>query len=372
MNYAFKGVEDFLLRPATKLSRKSERGTEIDFELATRLAQARQSFTLLILAQDSSEEARRVVRFHQRLLLSFANRPPSRKTGGESNRKLAVGWLLKFLQNDHAQHFDFNALWPDLLRPEIAKKVSDCISSLREMIFQAKIDDPLANLLIQILSNIQDLRFSLTFAVANAVDAYCDKLALLSTTSSSRDQIADEIMALLIQLNIDIPQTFDYYVKNFNAALTKMDSDQDRLNLAALYLKKISQTPLSLHTQVDSGRLKTLLMEWLFDEIQYIERRLVTTPQQETSDPKSGTFKLTVDLSVAQLAFIARTFVESGVIQNKNTTEMVSFFSKFVKTKRSGSVSQESLRIKYYDVESGTKDSVRSLLHNAIGYINKT
>lgn len=75
-------------------------------------------------------------------------------------------------------------------------------------------------------------------------------------------------------------------------------------------------------------------------------------------------------MSVSQFALFTKAFVESGVIQNKNVSELIRFLSKFVKTKRSGTISPESLRIKYYDVESSTKDAVKNLLHTAIGYIN--
>ena len=75
-------------------------------------------------------------------------------------------------------------------------------------------------------------------------------------------------------------------------------------------------------------------------------------------------------MSVSQFALLTRSFVESGVIQNKNIAELIRFLARFVKTKRSGTISPESLRIKYYDVETSTRDAVKNLLHTAIGYIN--
>ena len=81
-------------------------------------------------------------------------------------------------------------------------------------------------------------------------------------------------------------------------------------------------------------------------------------------------FKLEFNMSVSQFAYFIKAFVESGVIQNKNTSELMRFLSKFVKSRRSESIGYESFRAKYYNVENSTKDSVKNLLHTTIGYIN--
>jgi hypothetical protein len=75
-------------------------------------------------------------------------------------------------------------------------------------------------------------------------------------------------------------------------------------------------------------------------------------------------------MSVSQFAYFIKTLTETGVIQNKNVSELIRFLAKFVKTKRSENISYESFRIKYYNAEDNTKGAVRNLLHTAIGYIN--
>jgi hypothetical protein len=82
-------------------------------------------------------------------------------------------------------------------------------------------------------------------------------------------------------------------------------------------------------------------------------------------------FKLNFDLSVSMLAYMFRAFTETGVIQNKNASELIRFLTKYAKTKRSESISYESFRIKYYSVESGTKDAVKKMLQSIINFINK-
>ena len=81
-------------------------------------------------------------------------------------------------------------------------------------------------------------------------------------------------------------------------------------------------------------------------------------------------FKLNFDISVSHLAFLFRAFIEAGVIQNKNTSELIRFLSKYVKTKKQESISFESFRIKYYSVESGTKDAVKKTLQSVLNFIS--
>ena len=65
-------------------------------------------------------------------------------------------------------------------------------------------------------------------------------------------------------------------------------------------------------------------------------------------------------MSISQFAYFIRTFIEAGVIQNKNISELIRFLVRFVKTKRSENIAYESFRMKYYNVESSTKNSVKT------------
>jgi hypothetical protein len=85
----------------------------------------------------------------------------------------------------------------------------------------------------------------------------------------------------------------------------------------------------------------------------------------------SKDFKLNFNLSVSHLAFLFKAFIETGVIQNKNTSELIRFLTKFVKTKKSEAVSYESFRIKFYNAETGTKDAVKKTLQLLLNYMNK-
>lgn len=76
-------------------------------------------------------------------------------------------------------------------------------------------------------------------------------------------------------------------------------------------------------------------------------------------------------MSVAQAAYLVKVFIETKLILNHNITELLKFLSRFLITKRSESISYDSLRSKYYNVELTTRESVRSILLKMITIIDK-
>ena len=91
----------------------------------------------------------------------------------------------------------------------------------------------------------------------------------------------------------------------------------------------------------------------------------------KTESQIKGDFKIIFDLSVSQLAYVFKILIDTGIIRNKNISEVIRFLSRFVKTKRAEAVSYESLRIKFYNTESGTKDTIRKTFQSLLSYINK-
>ncbi len=142
----------------------------------------------------------------------------------------------------------------------------------------------------------------------------------------------------------------------------------------AFQLKTINQIPETTGLSFDPGfkPLRIQLSEWILEEVQFLERKrdLTTSSQVAEKEFAKKDFKLEFDMSVSQFAFFIKSFIETGVIRNKNISELIRFLARFVKTKRSENISYESFRIKYYNVENTTKDSVKSTLHSAIGFIN--
>lgn len=82
-------------------------------------------------------------------------------------------------------------------------------------------------------------------------------------------------------------------------------------------------------------------------------------------------FKLNTKLSVPQLAYLTKIFIESGVLQNRNQREVLKFLAQFVRTKKAENISAESLRSKFYNVEENTKETVKDVLIGLLNHIRR-
>ena len=177
----------------------------------------------------------------------------------------------------------------------------------------------------------------------------------------------------LIRINFNDPKFFKFCTGFISSAIQIRETLSDRIDQCAYFYKVVNQTTVIHDVAFDSSvsSIKDQLLEWLSHELDYLHHK-----QHLQLSPKEGgliktDFKIIFDLSVSQLAYLFKIFSEVGIIQNKNTSELIRFLAKFVKTKKAESVSYESLRIKYYNNENGTKDAVKKTFHSLLNYINK-
>lgn len=148
----------------------------------------------------------------------------------------------------------------------------------------------------------------------------------------------------------------------------------EKVEQLAYFLKKFSQQQPLPDLSFDPAYppITAQMVNWLSNEMEYLKtRRQLRSALSVNDDGLSSEFKLDFSISVSQLACLFRIFVETGVIQNRNASELARFLSKFAKTKKSEAISYDSFRIKFYNVESGTKDAVRKMLQILLQYMNK-
>ncbi|HEY0654035.1 MAG TPA: hypothetical protein VGD65_12940, partial [Chryseosolibacter sp.] len=72
-----------------------------------------------------------------------------------------------------------------------------------------------------------------------------------------------------------------------------------------------------------------------------------------------------------QLAYLAKVLMGSKVILNDNVTQVLQFLARHSTTKRSEAISYGSIRGKFYDTETSTKESLRQVLQKMIQHIDK-
>jgi len=383
VDYEFRNIES-LIRNAISLSGKSKKSLNQQF-VATRTAvakekaRARNSLAIQAATLGCKDQIMLYIRYHQHSVASFIDELHSLRRGKNPSLSSEVFFfndqlndLLNFIQHEFDMYFDWRAKLPQPTHEDAIRKLSSGQKQLTEILSTRQVQPDLVTLIdttIQKAMQRDELRYDRQSYISEMIKeiiALFDGRPLQDPNTETR--------TLLISLNFNSVQFFEYYTRFFRSDFTADEIDLDLTEKLALHFKTINQ---SVHRPgkaygVHAPTIKDQLSCWLSEEIQYVQSRGKPRPfKKKNEDEFSGRdFKIEFDMSVSQFALLTRSFVESGVIQNKNIAELIRFLARFVKTKRSGTISPESLRIKYYDVENSTRDAVKNVLHTAIGYIN--
>lgn len=192
---------------------------------------------------------------------------------------------------------------------------------------------------------------------------------------SNDEEYENELIRALIFVNFNNIRFVQYCVKRMKVALEKRFQIVDKIELLALCLKRINQTPirrgLALHRNNPS--IKTLLSQWVLEEICFWEKKLqLQAPFGKNTNYLVDTnIKIVTELSVSQLACFIRLFVETGTITNKRKEDIFEYYVKHYQSKKVESIEYGSFRSKYYGIKELTKESVKDLLIKMLNELRK-
>jgi len=78
-----------------------------------------------------------------------------------------------------------------------------------------------------------------------------------------------------------------------------------------------------------------------------------------------------VNVSVDALSIFIRAAKDAGMINNRNVTSLLKVVAKFFRTPHIGSISPESLRVKYYEPENRSIETIENMLHGMLKQLKK-
>lgn len=373
----------------TVQSTSNEQFNQVRKAVAEESSRIKNTFVLKVLSVEQNL-VERFIRYHQQALINLLDNlvetlsitDEGRSINKESHLKEFVKFscneleeILRFIQNHFQSHFDLDVPVPELLRERALKAVKESSILLEGNLSKFEIDPALFSICVSAMTDfLKESGLRITYRKVNWVKELITEFLQLSQFSQEGALLNSEIQAVLLHLNYNRTPYLKYCTDIMNRELLVAETLSDKLEKLAFYHKVVNQSVVKPDFVYDlsSPSLKERLSDWILEEILYLERKqqLSMTFPGPAEDQVKKDFKLVFDMSVSQFAYFIKTLTETGVIQNKNISELIRFLSKFVKTKRSESISHESFRIKYYNPEENTKGAIRNLLHTAIGYIN--
>jgi hypothetical protein len=118
--------------------------------------------------------------------------------------------------------------------------------------------------------------------------------------------------------------------------------------------------------------IKEQVGTWISEELLYLDKQkelMILGDGSEDEPPNHE--KIQTTLSVADLSLFVKLLLESKMISNKNPSELMRLVARNFKTDRNDDISENSIRNKYYTVESGTLTSMREAMEGLIKLVKQ-
>jgi len=282
--------------------------------------------------------------------------------------------LLHFVERHFAKYFDQDSKAPDGYLALAKKEAQTAIEKIRPALLQNNADEKILLLMLQVLQNIVATKPERGITFRKAIYAKEMQKELFRLIEKNQaGNISEELRQIMYYLNYNSIKVVTYHAHYISSLLESAETRTEKIEKLSLVMKTISQAQIKpgIRYNPNAPGLKDQLTEYISVEMEYQERlqRLNAASSQRPDNPLSG-FKLKFEASVAQLAYLFKIFIETKLIVSNNLTQTLQFLVLHAVTKKAENVSFASIRAKYYNVESSTKESVRGILASMIQYID--
>jgi hypothetical protein len=379
VRYELKGLEHLLSKAQGTLARKSRVETRLAYTTETERIKERLVCEACSFADD--HHLGRYIRFHQEALTRLMDKTQllSKDSGIKSHQKdfyhsflLTLDELLSFIERYFSNYFDWDARAPATRVEKASREIQITTIRLHDELARQQADEQLVGLLLHTPRKIiqgqgrisfHDLRYAL--AIQNELTARLE--------ANPGQAVNETLREVMLTMNCNDEMCFANFRAYIEEQLTSAESPTGKINTLSFLLKSINQTHArpGMYGSRDLPPLKTRLSNYLLEEVEHAERLIRS---EGTSHSLNGhpNFTLKSGASVAQLAYLVRVFMETRILLDDNVTRVLSLVAKSITTRHAGTISYGSIRSKYYDVESGTRASVRNMLQNMIHHIDKS
>jgi hypothetical protein len=344
-------------------------------DLDDECSKVKRAFRHQVVSFENERLVKRYFHFHQESLIDLINTLHAEQHGSASILQSVLdrlAGLLRYLEEHFPEYFNQDMKMPVIYFDVIKAELDDFGVLLSRKFITTKTDTALIQVLKNSFSGFDSPKGSFTFRQYYYLKLLKINIESLDTSGESSFSTID-LLRLLMHCNFNTESFSSYILKFMASTVDQAATIEEKLGQLTYYLKLSNQEMSNQAIAFNYARtaISVQVADWLSQELMYLKtkQQLMSTANAEDIVPTE--FKLNFDLSVPHIAYLFRAFTETGVIQNKNVSELIRFLTKYVRTKRSESISYESFRIKYYSTESGTKDAVKKALQTVLNFINK-
>ncbi|MEO5602511.1 MAG: hypothetical protein ABIR06_16435, partial [Cyclobacteriaceae bacterium] len=338
MRCEFENIESLIGKVLALSTFKGEDSKKILDSIGLECERIKKAFNQLVLSAEEEKKVRRYFHFHQESLVRLINKihPPARpKAAGllAAIKNLLVD-LHDTFKSQFAEFFDDNGQMPDFLKEDALFELGRSADSLREKFISSSLDPQLFDLVVNSFRALEVVSYQKLHYIRHLQQ----RLLRVDISINDPDLLRQDFCKVLVNCNYNAGEFFEYYTGFVKKALINCETLSDRIDLVSWFLKGCYQEQCLQNLAFDRHfqPIHVQLAEWLSHELDYYRQKqqLLTLPDLREHGLDKD-FKLNFDISVSQLAYLFKAFIDTGVIRNKNTSQLIRFLVKFVKTKKS-------------------------------------
>lgn len=376
-----------LISSGDQTIRDEKQGVTLKEAVRQEVERIKQTFVHEVFSFEDERHLERYIQYHQQALIRLMDKVAlfiNSENPSDQQRKQfyeifypGLEELLLFVERHFTKYFDQDAKAPEGYIDIARKDAKINIKRLQKAFAAKAIDQRLVDLLFHILKKIIDCKSDqgTTYRKVMYAKEVQKELSRLIERESQVQDWDDELRQVMYYMNYNSVKVLTYHAHYISSLLDQAETRAEKIEKLSFVLKKINQAQVKpgIRYNPNGLPLRDQLNNYVTEEIDYQERlqQLNSGAPDKSSDSFLPGFKLKFEASVSQLAYLLRLFMETKVILNNNLSQVLHFLVKYIITKRSETISYGSFRSKFYSVDTGTKESVRSMLVSMIQYIDR-
>lgn len=384
INYELQELERILAAEKPKVGNEASDG-QLREKIAAEVERIKKTLVYEVFHFEDERHLERYIQYHQQALIRLidkTNFSMSENISVTQNKLYEILYnafdeLLTYVERHFTKYFDQDVKAPDGYLAAARKDAQANIEILQKSFTDANADKRLVELLFRVVNRIIKVDPEMTITYRNTIYAkeMQKELFRVIERHAAETDINEELRHVMYYLNYNSVKVLTYHAHHINALLDTLETRGEKIEKLSFILKNINQAQVKpgIAYNLRSASLKSQLGNYISEELDYHERlqQLSNRSSASSGDSFLEGFKLKFEASVSQLAYLLRVLVGTKIILNTNITQVLQFLVRFVITKKSEALSYASFRTKFYNVESGTKQSVRNMLLSMIHYIDK-
>lgn len=338
--------------------------------VAVEIARVKQRLLDKVLTIEGEDAIRRFLHIHQYALISIMDEVaehPDHYAAFDCHEQLEG--LLSFFRQHFPDYFNHQATAPLMHVAAIRADINVSAPRLARMLESASADPYILEVVLYPLKSLAAAQTKVpSFNRIRHIRYILTHLEKISARGSKGDDLNAQLLQMLLYLNYNSKKTFIQLIAYIDLFLRADVDTQQKIDYLSGLRKEVNQATVKPGTGYHdhAPTLKSQLANYVTEELDYLRAMKDRQKSPEDKPGFPGAFKVKLDLSVAQLGCLLRLFTGTGLIDCGNTLALIRFVACNFETRKAGAISAESLRIRYYNIESGTHAAVHQRLEEIL------